>query len=182
MAFFLFLVGQGSFATYTAGYAPSLFNFGPQYRSRTMSMMVASFAASSMVFSLVFRFAFRVDHPSPTDHPLLQKNLENFLYTLAASTCATAVLCAFLVRKIGPAKNPETEAKTSVLTEASAPDVFPLMLFTYLDFWLVFWILFFIAVNKKIVSQKKQTEKEKGPGLLWITVQGRREREEKASF
>ncbi len=43
MAFFLFLVGQGSFATYTAGYAPSLFNFGPQYRSRTMSMMVASF-------------------------------------------------------------------------------------------------------------------------------------------
>jgi hypothetical protein len=146
MAFFLFLVGQGSFATYTAGYGPSLFNFGPQYRSRTMSMMVASFAASSMVFSLVFRFAFRVNNPTPND-PVVQQNLMNFLYTLSASTCITAVLCAFLVRKIGPVKSAESEEKTSSLAEAQAEDVFPLRLVFHLNFWLVFVILFFTAVG-----------------------------------
>jgi hypothetical protein len=36
MAFFFFLAGQGSFATYTAGYAPSLYNFGGKHRSRIM--------------------------------------------------------------------------------------------------------------------------------------------------
>ncbi len=36
MAFFFFLAGQGSFATYTAGYAPSLHNFSSKHRSRIM--------------------------------------------------------------------------------------------------------------------------------------------------
>ncbi len=106
-----------------------------------------------MLFSLVFRFGFRV----PPKDPMEQVNLTNFLFTLAGATCFTSLVCAFLVKKVGPRENSDLEtSKTAKLTESTAPDVFPLRLVFHLNFWLAFVILFFIA----------------GPGLLWITVQG----------
>ena len=81
LAVFIFLVGQGSYACFIGGYAPSVVNFPAKYRGITASACVAAFAASSMFFSLIYRYGFRV----PLDDPKLAENVAYYLVVLAAS-------------------------------------------------------------------------------------------------
>ena len=150
MAFFFFLTGQGSFATFTAGYLPSLFNHHGKWRSRIMGVMVGAFAASSMIFAVIFRYRFRV---SSGNVALEQHNLAMYLFVLGGVTSGVAFLCAFFVPMVGPAPQVLEEEP---LQEDVTRDVSPLRLFTLLNFYLVFGAMFFVT----------------GPGLLWITVQG----------
>lgn len=162
MAFFVFLAGQGSFAGFTASYGPSLYNVSGVWRSRVMSSAVAAFAASSMLYTTIFRFLYRV--PPNTPHTLEASNLATFLFVIAGSSAGTLLLAALVERKIGPAeeKQQNDEESASLLTrpnplpEDLVEPVTPLRLLTKLDFWLLAGVYFFLA----------------GPGLLWITVQG----------
>ncbi len=116
--------------------------------------MVAAFAASSMVFSLVYRFEYRVPiNPNDPRDPSVIEHLSQYLGVLAAVIFGTAVACAFFVRKIGPISE-SSDARP--LLEDTCADTPPLRLFVSLNFWLSFSCIFLIA----------------GPGLMWLTVQG----------
>ncbi len=60
MAFFFFLAGQGSFATYTAGYAPSLQNYSGKWRSRIMRQDWIFFPLIFLIFRFFSLFFFSV--------------------------------------------------------------------------------------------------------------------------
>jgi hypothetical protein len=119
-----------------------------------LSSMVASFAASSMLFSIIYRFEYRVSfNPVDPKNPAVIAHLAQYLGLLAAVIFGVAVICAFFVRKIGPVGE-TSEARP--LLEDTCADTPPLRLFLSLNFWLCFASIFLIA----------------GPGLLWITAQG----------
>jgi hypothetical protein len=147
-----------SFATFTAGFAPSVHNIAPARRSLVMGCMVAGFAASSFLFSLVFRFFFL-------------DAVAGFLVVLACVCCGVGLLASLFVIKVGPVEEQALEL-TSVAAEEKSVDqedgtfveatkvasneLTPLQCLRSLDFLLL--VLFLALVN--------------GPGLLWITIQG----------
>jgi hypothetical protein len=123
-----------------------------------MGCMVAGFAASSFLFSLVFRFFF-LDAAA------------GFLVVLASVCSGVGLLASLFVVKVEPPeeqaleltavsaedKSVDQEDSTMVETKKSAPnDLNPLQCLRNLDFLLL--VLFLALVN--------------GPGLLWITIQG----------
>ncbi len=154
----LFLdTSRGSFATFTAGFAPSVHNIAPARRSLVMGCMVAAFAASSLFFSLVFRFFFL-------------DMVAGFLVVLASVCCGVALLASlFVVRVERPdeqaveltaaAEEQSVDMEERNFAEKNIPpstDLTPLQCLRNLDFLLL--VLFLALVN--------------GPGLLWITIQG----------
>ncbi len=117
---------QGSYGTYTAGYYPSLYNLPDEYRGRALSAMVAAFAASSMVFSFIYKYGFRV----PMDDPRLRDNTAYFLVLLAAVTTGVALLCSILTVRYEKKNDSHSPAPAEVGET-------PLRLFRYLDFYLL---------------------------------------------
>lgn len=103
-----------------------MYNLPDVYRGRALSAMVAAFAASSMIFSFVFKYGFRV----PVDDPRLRHNTGYFLVLLAVVTTAVAVLCSIFAVRYAPKKE---------RTADSAPEAgeTPLRQFLYLDFYLL---------------------------------------------
>ncbi len=106
-----------------------------------------------MIYSLIFRFEFRVLFDPKNPQILIQK-LWKFLTVLAGSIFFSSVIFSFLVKKKSPPIQ-EFAEKIPLLEDVTA-DVSPLRLFFSANFYLIFGCLFFIS----------------GPGLMWITVQG----------
>jgi MFS family permease len=155
-AFLLFIVGLGQFATFTAGYSPSVLNISASRRSRVMGVMVGAFAASSLLFSLFFRLFF---------------SISGFLLLLSCSVFVVTTLAGAIVRILPAEESADLSIATDVeLIEKSVDeevqveeksteqrvDVSPLECLRRADFWLL--VLALALTN--------------GPGLFWITLQG----------
>ena len=145
-----------SFATFTAGFAPSVHNIAPARRSLVMGCMVAAFAASSFLFSLVFRFFFL-------------DSVAGFLVVLACACCGVGLLATLFVVKVerqqdeqaveltaSAGEEKSVDAEEGAIVEKASTDLNPLQCLRSPDFLLL--VLFLALVN--------------GPGLLWITIQG----------
>ncbi len=167
MFLFADTTGLISFATFTAGFSPSVHNISRKRRSLVMGCMVAAFAASSLLFSLVFRFFFL-------------NSIAGFLTVLASVCCGVGLLASVFVVRLPHQDEIQIELTSAAATAddkstdledgafeaasktvpatpgAARPDVGPLQCLRNADFLML--VLFLALVN--------------GPGLLWITIQG----------
>jgi phosphate starvation-inducible membrane PsiE len=102
-----------------------------------MSAMVAAFAASSMIFSLVFKYSFRVK----LDDPLLRHNTAQYLLMLACVGCGVGLICSLFAVKL-PLKESLEQDEENVSNKSGET---PLRIFLYLEFWMLIVCTFFIA-------------------------------------
>jgi hypothetical protein len=88
-------IGQGSFAIYTAAYAPSVHNIDVSRRALVMSSFLACNSASAVVVALLFKYAFWGVDSTPAQWA-------TFFFALGGIITGTTVVCAFVVRKRPP--------------------------------------------------------------------------------
>ncbi|KAK5576206.1 hypothetical protein RB653_007347 [Dictyostelium firmibasis] len=97
LSFFLFLIGQSSYATFTACVVANVHNYTITHRGKISGVLVGMFALSAAVFSLIYKFFF-------------QNDLGGYLLFMAILLSIVSLIATYIVRlvRIEGVEEPET--------------------------------------------------------------------------
>eukprot|EP01133_Synstelium_polycarpum_P006595 gene6595-7659_t len=102
LSFFLFMVGQGSHASFTAAIICNIHNWPLKHRGKVSGALVGLFAISSGMFGVIYRTTFE-----------RHNDVVGYLLFLAIMLSVISFIGAFTIRKIGPKEDPaETRSTT----------------------------------------------------------------------
>ncbi|KAF2069354.1 hypothetical protein CYY_009325 [Polysphondylium violaceum] len=98
LAFFLFLVGQASHATFTAAIVSNVHNFSLKHRAKLSGLLVGCFALSSGIFGIIYKSTFKKS-----------KNVEGYLMFLAILLTSVTLIGSYVLRYIGHEDDKQTK-------------------------------------------------------------------------
>ncbi|EGG14083.1 hypothetical protein DFA_11846 [Cavenderia fasciculata] len=102
LSFFLFIVGQGSHASFTAAVVSNVYNFPLRHHGKISGLLVGFFAISSGIFSGIYKGTFKK-----------HQDVDGYFMFLALLLASVSLVGAFLVRKIGTKQIEQSIQETS---------------------------------------------------------------------